>query len=130
MKKLFLAILAMVLVLAMVGLAFAGQKTVNFSWSQTIPPTNDLAGWKLYQAATSGGPYTETDIIPFTTAQDTYSFSKMMDFPDNAITTFYFVILAYRQNGNPSQYSTEMPGGPVDLIFPVAPVWKVIIIAP
>ena len=96
----------------------AGEKTLTATWNQTL--STDFAGWGLYQASASGGPYTLIADIPFTSAQTKYTFSKAITIADGTETTLYFVMDAYDKSGNRSKYSIEK-SVPVDFKPPDIP---------
>ena len=123
MKKLFLAVLAMVLLASPV---LAGTKTLSFFWSQPDNPT-DLAGGKIYQSPSAGGPYVLLDTVPFASTQTEYTFSKQMTFPDGSVTTVYFVIEAFDVANNVSPKSNE-PKVMIDFESHGAPVIRIIMI--
>jgi hypothetical protein len=65
MRKMFKLLLALLILVVFASFGFAGQKNLNFFWTQELPSPNDLAGWGLYQSPTAGGPYTKFLDIPF-----------------------------------------------------------------
>lgn len=83
------------------------NETRTFGWEQRLPAPNDLAGWKLYQSKTSGGPYTLIQTIPFVATQTEYQASASIKVPENRVKTLYFVLTAYDHSGNESRYSNE-----------------------
>ena len=70
----------------------------NLAWDANTE--SDLAGYKLYQSTTAGGPYTfvrEVDQNTLTAAT--------ADLPDG---TYFFVVTAFDTFGNESGYSNEV----------------------
>ncbi len=83
------------------------NETRTFAWEQRLPAPNDLAGWKLYQSKTSGGPYNLIQTIPFVATQTEYQASASIKVPESRVKTLYFVLTAYDHSGNESRYSNE-----------------------
>ena len=118
--KRFLLILALVL---LTSIAFAGTKSLNFAWQQTLPSPNDLQGWSLYQSSTAGGPYAKILDIPYTVTQTEYTATQPITVPDGSVTTLFFVLDAVDKSGNRSAKSNEVtasidfqsPGTPIQL---------------
>lgn len=105
MKRLFLLVLAFILI---TSLSFGGQKTKTFVWQQDLPSPNDMAGWKLYQASISGGPWILIETIPYISPLTEYTVSKSIMGPDNQVTTLYFTVTAFDTSGNESGRSEEV----------------------
>jgi hypothetical protein len=106
MKRLFIALL---LVLAMAGLASAGTKTITFLWQQDAADLPTLTGWKIYKADTAGGPYTLLYTINYngTPSQEYTSGPQALVSPDGQIKTYYFVATAFKP-GSESAKSNEV----------------------
>ncbi len=125
MKKLLSLFFVLVLCLAFVDPVVAQTKQIDltFDWQQTIPA--DFYGWKMWYSATSGGPYTQlgSDILYTPPPTSAYTSDEMVVAPDNAETTFYFVVNAWDTDDNNSADSNEVsytadflaPGTPVQL---------------
>jgi len=128
MKKLFLLVLAFIL---LTSLSFGGTKTLNFEWQQDLPtPVNDLAGWKLYQGTTTGGPWTLIETIPYVSPMTEYTASKSITVPDGQTTNLYFTLTAFDTSGNESGRSNEVAAS-VDFQSPTIPVqFKVTVTTP
>ncbi len=105
MKKLLLLTLAFLFI---TSLSFGGQKVKTFGWQQDLPDPNDLAGWKLYQSSTAGGPWTLVETIPYISPLTEYTASKSIIVPDNQVTTLYFTVTAFETSGNESGRSNEV----------------------
>ena len=104
MKKIILSIL---FVFMFVTIGFAGTKTLNFAWNQSITP--DFAGWKLYQGDVSGATNTLSMTIPYGgTAQTEYTGAKNIVSPDGQTKTYYFTLTAFDTVGNESARSNEV----------------------
>ena len=118
MKKL-LTILLVMLVLSTQAFAGIGgvpnipavvqevSKSLIFTWEQPNLPT-DMGGWELYKGLISGGPYTMFADIVYVSPETEYSTTELFTVPDNAETTYYFVILSKDIDGNKSDYSSEV----------------------
>lgn len=81
---------------------------VNFTWTQT--QVDRVKYWKLYQAAVSGGPFTEIDEIPWdgTSTELTASQSITPPAPGETVTQYYTVV-AFAAGGTvPSPNSNEV----------------------
>jgi len=102
MKQIFLTL---VLMCVFVSGALAAEQQITFAWNQEI--SADFAGWKLYQADTSGGPYSLAAEIPYSGEQSEYQSQQMLSAQDGAETKLYFVLTAFDSNGNESGYSNE-----------------------
>ncbi len=79
----------------------------TFAWQQQLPIPNDLAGWRLYQSTTPGGPYSLVESIPFKTPQTEYRATVRISIPEGETRTLYFVLTAYDLSGNESAFSHE-----------------------
>ena len=126
-KRIFFGILAVML---LATLCFGGTKTLNFAWQQTLPDPNDMAGWKLYQAPVSGGPWTLIETITYTAPQAEYTASKVITVPDGSVTTLFFTVTAFDTSGNESGRSNEV-SAKIDFQSPPLPVqFKVTVTTP
>ncbi|MEW6571053.1 MAG: CARDB domain-containing protein [Nitrospirota bacterium] len=76
--------------------------------------TGQVAGYNIYRADTSGGPYTKINIC---LATDT----KYTDEGLANGTTYYYVVTAVDSLGNESAYSHEAIGIPCDTVSPAQP---------
>jgi len=78
--------------------ATAASGSVTLDWADNTEP--DLAGYSVYRATTSGGPYTLLTPAPITVSAYT----------DNAVTngqTYFYVVTASDTNDNESLFSSE-----------------------
>lgn len=123
-------VLFLALALAVPSAGMCAAKTVQFSWTQEIPAGVTLGGWKIEYAAAPDGAWTLLADVPFASVNTVYTYSREIEFPDNAVTTLYFRLKAYAPSGLESAFSTVLPGGPVDLRTLPGPVWRAIIITP
>lgn len=97
--------------------SFLLAATVTLNWNANTE--SDLAGYKVYQATSSGGyTATSTDVGKVT--------SKTLTIPDDG--NRYFVVTAYDNSGNESVYSNEVSY--LDKKKPVAPTNLTITVAP
>jgi len=122
-----MSVLTLLQLLAIALPAQAQEKTVNltFAWEQAAEDTSkdDFYGWKVWYATTSGGPYTQlgADVVYDGAQKPTYTASETLVAPDQAETTFYFVVSAYDRSGNFSGYSNEV-SFTADFLGPGVPV--------
>jgi len=107
MIKIILIVGAILFGFSFILVPWEANETRTFAWEQRLPAPNDLAGWKLYQSKTSGGPYTLIQTIPFVATQTEYQASASIKVPDSRVKTLYFVLTAYDRSGNESRYSNE-----------------------
>ena len=123
MKRLLSVFFVIALCLMFVAPVASQTKQVDltFEWGQTISP--DFYGWILYYGPTAGGPYTQlgSDIVYGGTPMTTYTSDEMLTAPDNAETTFYFVVSALDDSGNESGVSNEVSYR-ADFLPPTTPV--------
>jgi fibronectin type 3 domain-containing protein len=75
----------------------AATSSVTLQWDANTEP--DLAGYKLYQGAATGGPYTLKQTLAKVT---TTTVAGLVD------GTHYFVLTAFDTVGNESSYSNEV----------------------
>ena len=107
---------ALLFVLAFAAFAHAATSSVSFAWNANTEP--DLAGYRLWQGAAVGGPYSAVLTLGKVT---TATLNGVVD------GTHYFVLTAYDTFGNESTYSNEVwkkfdtlkPGGPTGLTITV-----------
>jgi hypothetical protein len=118
MKKLLLLVLGFMLISS---LALGGTKTLTFFWQQELPSPNDLAGWRIYQSPTSGGPWTLIDTVPYTNPMPEYSSPKVVTVPDGTVTKLYYTLTAFDTSANESPRSLEVPVS-IDFQSPSIPV--------
>ena len=117
MKKLLKALVILSVVTVMC--VFAGSKTLQFTWEQTI--TSDFAGWKIYKATQTGGPYEHLIDVAYVSEQSEYTATHPITALDGETTTFYFVLTAFDTSGNESGYSDEA-SIPIDFQAPPVPI--------
>lgn len=91
----FLAALLVAVMLAVD--CFAATTSVTLAWDANTEA--DLAGYKLYVSAVSGGPYTETAVL-----------GKVVTYTADGVTdgNHCWVLTAYDIVGNESGYSNEV----------------------
>jgi len=78
-------------------LTSTGIHTAALTW--TASTSSGVAGYQVYRATTSGGPYTLLSSVGLATS-----------FADNTVvsgTTYYYVVTAVDGNNNPSPYSNQ-----------------------
>jgi hypothetical protein len=109
-----IAALAVILLINNVpGIAQGTQRAIelSFEWQQAAADTqagSDFAGWKLYRAETSGGPWTLLATINYSgTPAAAYTTTQSMTSPIGEEKTWYFVLTAFDRSGNETTYSNE-----------------------
>lgn len=126
MKKLMSVLVALISLLMVATVSFAGEKVVTLAWEQSI--SSDFAGWKLYVSQTSGivPDGNPAFIIDYGGVdQGTYTAVKSIVSPDGEEITYYFVMTAFDDEGNESDASNEIfkvidflsPDDPLSLRF-------------
>lgn len=108
MAKGVLLIGAILVVLSVLIVPWKITQPLKFAFQQELPEPNDLAGWKLYQSTTPGGPYKLMATIPFQSPQNEYQISITIPPPAQHESTLYFVVAAFDASGNESGYSNEV----------------------
>lgn len=106
MRKILFALLAIVLISSIV---YAQNHNITFVWDKNSEP--DLAGYKLYQRDQTSDFYKVADIM---------SDSNRYMLDTNISTVNYWVITAYDESGNESDFSNEVSFTP-DNISPGPP---------
>lgn len=108
-------ILVFLLCLLIASVVSAGEATINLTWDPNSEP--DLAGYRVYESLTAGGPYSILKDVGNVT---TFTIKKTV--PDGTATTLYYVVTAYDQSGLESDYSNEVNTDKLlDFKFPDAP---------
>ena len=108
MTKKILIIAGILIICSVIYVPWSIKTSLTFAWHQELSKSSKLAGWKLYQSATSGGPYKLTDTIPFTASQDEYSAIAIITGPSHQARTLYFVLRAFNTAGIESGDSNEV----------------------
>jgi len=104
--------------------AEARDKSLTFSWEQTLDPT--LLGWKLYakEGTTGGGvlsDYVQIGTILYDGMEKPeYESTELILAADGQETLFFFVVTAYDED-NESAASNEV-SGLIDFLAPGTPV--------
>lgn len=75
------------------------SETATLSWDANAGP--DLAGYKVYQATTSGGYGAPIAALPMDVTSYTVAGLE-------ASTTYFFVVTAYNSDGTESSFSNEV----------------------
>ena len=88
------------------------ERNLTFAWQQQLQEPNDLAGWRLYQSQSTGGPYTLIESIPFKEKQTEYRASRKVVFPEGGGQTLHFVLRAFDTSDNESRFSNEVTLSP------------------
>jgi len=131
MKNLIFVLLILLLITAN---AFGQTVPVDreFAWQQSDYSEVDF--WKLKWGSISGGPYDVGElVIDKVLLTEDQSSPIQLEYPDNALTTYYFVLAACKAGNYCSEDSNEVeltidfirpPGKPLNLrirIVPAAP---------
>ena len=83
--------------------ATAGDSLVSLDWANNAE--TDLAGYDVYRATVSGGPYTKLNATPL--ADSAYTDTGLSNG-----TTYYYVVRAVDTSANPSAASSEASATP------------------
>ncbi len=83
--------------------ATAGDSQILLSWNPVLEP--DLAGYNVYRASVSGGPYSRVNSSLITAKE--YLDTGLLNY-----TTYYYVATAADSAGNLSGYSNEASAAP------------------
>lgn len=78
------------------------QLTLRWGQDETIP----VSDWKVMYSNTTGGPYTDIGVVPFS-SEAVYS-APLTIVPSGEKRTVYFVVVSYRIDGTYSQNSAEL----------------------
>jgi hypothetical protein len=107
MTKVILLTGAILIVFSLIVVPLRSEKILTFAWQQQLPEPNDLAGWRLYQSQSPGGPYTLIGTIPFKEKQAEYRVSRKIALPEGGGRTLHFVLRAFDTSGSESRFSNE-----------------------
>ncbi len=99
---------AILIIFSLIVVPLRSERNLTFAWQQQLQEPNDLAGWRLYQSPSAGGPYTLIESIPFKERQTEYRASRKVVFPDGSGQTLHFVLRAFDTSGNESRFSNEV----------------------
>jgi hypothetical protein len=108
MTKAILVTGAILIVFSLIVVPLRSERNLTFAWQQQLPEPNNLAGWRLYQSQSPGGPYTLIGIIPFKEKQTEYRVSRKVVLPEGGGRTFHFALRAFDTSGNESRFSDEV----------------------
>ena len=90
----------------------ASAATIDFGWDANTE--SDLAGYRLYQSTTAGSYVKGEFLAEILAPAVTYTLENVAD------GTYYYVLTAYDNNGNESDFSNEVTAD-VDQTAPAAP---------
>ena len=108
MTKAILATGAILIVFSLIFVPLRSEKVLTFAWQQQLREPNELAGWRLYQSHSPGGPYALIESIPFKEKQNEYRVSRKVVFREGDGRTLHFVLRAFDKSGNESRLSNEV----------------------
>jgi hypothetical protein len=108
MTKAILLAGAILIVFSLIFVPLRSEKVLTFAWQQQLREPNDLAGWRLYQSHSPGGPYALIESIPFKEKQNEYRVSRKVVFREGDGRTLHFVLRAFDTSGNESRFSNEV----------------------
>jgi len=112
MTKAILLTGAILTVLSLILVPLRSERNLTFGWQQQLQEPNDLAGWRLYQSQSPGGPYVLNGTIPFKEKQAEYRVSRKVALPEGGGQTLHFVLRAFDTSGNESRFSNEVTLSP------------------
>jgi len=108
MTKKILIIAGTLIICSCIFVPWSIKTSLTFAWRQELSKSSKLAGWRLYQSTTSGGPYKLIDTIPLSASQDEYSAIIIITGPSHQVRTLYFVLRAFNTVGIESGDSNEV----------------------
>ncbi len=128
MKRVFLIIFVAILLLIPPNVV-AQDVNATFAWEQSDYDATNY--WKLYWGLTSGGPYA-VDLLKITKelAQESQTAPVVINYPADAKTKYYYVLVAFKDTTHFSGNSNEVffeadfieaPGTPVQLRIIITP---------
>jgi hypothetical protein len=121
MKRIILVLLCVGILLFPIH-SMCASKTLTFTWNQDSGSLSILAGWKVYQATASGGPYTLLSSITYDgTPKSSYTGTGTINQSDGTSKVYYFVCRALGKSGLESANSNEV-SATIDLTVPGVPV--------
>jgi len=112
MTKVILVTGAILIIFSLIVVPLRSERNLTFAWQQQLQEPNDLAGWRLYQSQSPGGPYVLIGTIPFKEKQAEYRISRKVALPEGGGRTFYFSLRAFDTSGNESRFSNEVTLSP------------------
>lgn len=98
----------------------AADRTLRFDWEQDLN-LNPVDHWIVYKSDTAGGPYEIFATIQFVAPDEAYSDTQVINVPDGQVSTIYFVIVSFGEDGQFSPNSLEK-SIQIDLEAPKAPM--------
>ena len=112
MTKAILVTGAILIVFSLIVVQLRSERNLTFAWQQQLPEPNDLAGWRLYQSQSPGGPYTLIGTVPFKEKQTEYRVSRKVVLSEGGGRTLHFALRAFDTSGNESRLSNEVTLSP------------------
>jgi len=108
-KALCILLLGIVILLVQVA---CKEETVSVpvtaTWTQEIPDTSVFSGWEIYVANSENGTYSLIVKVPFTEVSDLYSYTKVIQVPENTSARRWFKMKAVNKDGGKSEWSNAM----------------------
>jgi len=105
-KALCILLLGIVILLVQVA---CKEETVSVpveaTWTQEILDTSVFGGWEIYVANSENGTYSLLVKVPFTEVSDVYSYTKVIQVPENTNAKRWFKMKAYHKDGQKSPWS-------------------------
>lgn len=126
MKKLFIAVMFLLLLIPVLGLAAAPplNKSLTFQWEQP-DDLGIITGWSLYMSAVTGSGYVKIVDIPYVAGSGpTFTTATVLNVAGapGATANRFFVLTANGQGGVNSVYSNEASYGfVIPYAVPAAP---------
>jgi len=123
MKNLVRALFVVLAIICLSVPSYAGDKVITATWEQQVEDLPQLLKWTLHYGTTKGGPYTNLIDIAYDGTNGPFFTDEVIVVPDNAETTYYFMMTAWDKSGNESVPSDELsldfdflpPGAPFSI---------------
>ena len=105
-KAICILLLGIVILLAQVA---CKEDTVSVpieaTWTQEIPDVSVFGGWEIYMANSERGTYSLVVKVPFTEVSELYTYTKIIQVPENTNAKRWFKMKAYNKDGKLSPWS-------------------------
>ena len=106
MKKLFIMIMISLILGVCSQTVVAAEKSLTFTWDQTLPEPNDLSHFTLYEYDSIGTLTGSAFTIPYVLDMS-YSYLEVITVADNQSTERCYDLTASDTNGNESEKSNR-----------------------
>lgn len=78
---------------------------ITATWTQEIPDVSVFGGWEIYIANSEKGTYSLVVKVPFTEVSEVYSYTQVIQVPENTNSKRWFKMKAYDKDGKKSEWS-------------------------